>query len=63
MGNSINSFFKFVFGFSLFIAVSLGLTIAVTTYAMKRDAEKQTAAAFKGMLNQSDRKMWWMVWE
>lgn len=63
MGSSINSFFRFVFGFSLFIAVSLGLTVAVTTYSMKKDREEQTAAAFKAMLNQPEEAQWWEVWK
>jgi len=63
MGSSINSFFRFVFGFSLFIAVSLGITVAVTTYSLKKDKEAQTAAAFEAMLNQPEEGAWWEVWK
>ncbi|OHB20252.1 MAG: hypothetical protein A2854_04545 [Parcubacteria group bacterium RIFCSPHIGHO2_01_FULL_56_18] len=63
MGSSINSFFRFVFGFSLFIAVSLGLTVAVTSYSIKKEKEEQTAAAFKAMLNQPEEAHWWEVWK
>lgn len=58
----INSFFRFVLGFSLVIAASLGLAFTVTTYAMKKDREEQTAAAFKAMLNQPDENVWWEIW-
>ena len=63
MGNAINSFFRFVFGFSLFIAVSLGLTVAVASYSMKKDREEQTAAAFRAMLNMPEEQEWWEVWK
>jgi hypothetical protein len=63
MGNAINSFFRFLFGFSLFIAVSLGLTVAVTTYSIKKDKQEQTAAAFEAMLNLPDEKSWWEFWK
>lgn len=63
MGNAINSFFRFVLGFSLFVAASLGLAFAVSTYAIKKDREEQTAAAFKAMLNQPDEPAWWEVWK
>lgn len=63
MAASFNSFFRFVLGFSLFIAVSLGITIAVTTYSIKKDTEEQTAAAFQAMLNQPEGAAWWEVWK
>lgn len=63
MGNAINSFFRFVLGFSLFVAASLGLAFAVSTYAIKKDRDEQTAAAFKAMLNQQDESAWWEVWK
>jgi hypothetical protein len=63
MGNAINSFFRFVLGFSLFVAASLGLAFAVSTYAIKKDRAEQTASAFKAMLNQSEEKEWWELWK
>lgn len=63
MGNAVNSFFRFVLGFSLFVAASLGLAFVVSAYAMKKDKEEQTAAALKAMLNQPDAGAWWEVWK
>jgi hypothetical protein len=63
MGAAVNSFFRFVLGFSLFVAASLGLAFTVSTYAMKKDREEQTAAAFKAMLNQPEERAWWEVWK
>jgi len=45
-----NSFFKFMLGFLTFISVSLALTFAVSSYSFSRDAEEQTAAAFKALV-------------
>ena len=50
--NPTGSFFKFVLGFLTFISVSFVLTFAVTNYAAKQDAQKQTAAAIQAMLVQ-----------
>ncbi len=63
MQSSYNSFFRFVLGFSVFIAVSLGLTFAVSEYSIKQEQEKQTAAAFKAMLGESENIVWWKFWE
>lgn len=57
-----NSFFRFVLGFSVFIIVSLGMTFAVSAYAIKKEKEAQAAAAFKTMLNQQDARVWWKMW-
>lgn len=57
-----NSFFRFVLGFSVFIFVSLGMTFAVSAYAIKKEKEAQAAAAFKTMVNQPDAGAWWEVW-
>lgn len=62
MQNSYNSFFKFVLGFSVFIAVSLGITYAVTTYSIAQEREEQAAAAFKAMLGEKDKIVWWQFW-
>lgn len=63
MAAQLNSFFRFVLGFSLFIAVSLGITVFVTTYSIKKEKEEQTAAAFRAMLNQPEESAWWEVWK
>ncbi len=60
---SANSFFRFVLGFTLFIALSFGVTYAVSTYAIREEKEKQTAAAFQIMIgNPPLEKSWWKVW-
>lgn len=48
-----NSFFKFTLGFTLFIALSFGVTYAVNTIATKQEKERQTAAAFEAMTGTS----------
>jgi len=63
MQSSYNSFFRFVLGFSVFIAVSLGLTFAVSTYSMQQEREKQTAAALKAMLGEDEKAGWWEFWK
>lgn len=63
MAAQLNSFFRFVFGFSLFVAVSLGLTFLVGTYSLKRERQEQTASAFKSMLNEPAQPAWWEVWK
>jgi len=58
-----HSFFRFVLGFTIFIAVSFGLTYAVSTYAVAQEKERQVGAAFQvmiGNVNASDP--WWKVW-
>ena len=47
---SLEHFLKFVFGFTLFIGVSFGLTYTVTQIDKKQTQEEQTAAAFEAML-------------
>ena len=44
------SFMKFFLGFTVFISLSIGLTILVNSITTKQDAEKQAAAAAKAML-------------
>jgi hypothetical protein len=63
MQSSYNSFFKFVLGFSVFIVVSLGLTVVVSQYSIKQEQQKQTAAAMKAMLNQAGETQWWEFWK
>lgn len=48
-----NSFFKFTVGFTLFIALSFGVTYAVNTIAVQQEKERQTAAAFEAMTGNS----------
>ena len=46
----VGSFLKFFIGFTLFISLSFGITIAVNKYAAVQDAAKQQAAAAALML-------------
>ncbi len=48
----VSSFTKFLFGFTLLISISFGVTFAVQTYAAGQDAQKQQAAAAAAMLEQ-----------
>lgn len=63
MAAQLQSFFRFVLGFSVFVAVSLGLTFAVGTYAIKKDKSEQTAAALEAMINPEDAHEWWEFWK
>ena len=46
----LGSFARFLIGFTLFISVSFGVTLAVQTYASGQDAAHQQAAAAAAML-------------
>jgi hypothetical protein len=46
----VGSFVRFLVGFLTFISVSLGLTIAVNTYASAKDTQQAAAAAKALML-------------
>jgi len=48
----LGSFTRFLFGFTLLISISFGVTYAVQTYAAGQDAQKQQAAAAAAMLEQ-----------
>ena len=48
----LGSFTRFLFGFTVLISVSLGVTYAVQKYAVAQDAQKQQAAAVAEMLKQ-----------
>lgn len=48
----MDSFFKFLLGFLIFIGVSFGVTFGVSYYAKQQDAAVQQAAALKAMLAQ-----------
>ena len=54
-----NSFFKFVLGFTVFIAVSFGLTYFVTTYSIAREHEQQVGAAFQALMGEGASNHWW----
>jgi len=54
-----NSFFKFVLGFTVFIAISLGLTYAVTTYSIAEEKKEQVGAAFQALLGNGGEQKWW----
>ncbi len=46
----VEHFFKFVTGFTVFIAVSFGVTYAVTSIDERQTKERQQAAALEAML-------------
>ena len=48
----VGSFTKFTVGFLVFIALGLGITIAVNVYTGEQDQQHQTAAAIQAMLQQ-----------
>jgi hypothetical protein len=50
MDSPLQSFLRFVVGFSVFISVSFGVTYAVNTYTVMQEKEKQTAVAFAAMI-------------
>lgn len=55
-----NSFFRFTLGFTLFIALSFGITYAVNTVALKQEKEQQTAAAFQVLVGKDvESSTWW----
>lgn len=54
-----NSFFRFTLGFTLFIALSFGITYAVNTVVVQQEKEQQTAAAFQTMMGKEARGAWW----
>lgn len=56
---SANSFLKFVLGFTVFIAVSFGLTYAVTTYSIAQERKEQVSAAFQALLGNETSGHWW----
>ncbi|MFZ2886771.1 MAG: hypothetical protein WA021_03055 [Minisyncoccia bacterium] len=57
--DSVNSFFKFVFGFTVFIAISFGLTYAVTTYSIAQEKDEQVGAALQAFLGNTEETHWW----
>lgn len=46
----LSGFTRFLFGFTLLISISFGVTYAVQKYTSGQDAEKQQAAAAATML-------------
>ncbi|HUO56371.1 MAG TPA: hypothetical protein VMU27_02985 [Candidatus Paceibacterota bacterium] len=46
----VGTFLKFIGGFFLFLSLSFGLTIAVSSYAKAQDAQQAAAAAISLML-------------
>ena len=59
----MNSFFRFVLGFTVFIGVSLGLTVFAGSFALEREKEKQAAAALEALLTEPHEPAWWEVWK
>lgn len=55
-----NSFLRFTLGFTLFIALSFGITYAVNTIIARQEKERQTAAAFQAMMGEHTEELeWW----
>lgn len=59
----MNSFFRFVLGFTVFVGVSLGVTVVAGSFALEREKEKQAAAALEALLAEPDEPAWWEVWK
>ncbi|MEK7155556.1 MAG: hypothetical protein AAB734_01620 [Patescibacteria group bacterium] len=57
-----NSFFRFTLGFTLFIALSFGITYAVTTISIAQEKERQVGAAFQVMVGKTAQTAWWKIW-
>jgi hypothetical protein len=49
----VGSFVRFLVGFLTFIGLSLGVTVAVNTYAVSQDATHQQAAAFEALVQKA----------
>ncbi len=56
---SVNSFFRFVLGFGIFISMSLGITYAVTRIELAQMKDEQMAAARQAFLGELAPKSWW----
>jgi hypothetical protein len=58
-----HSFFRFTLGFTLFIALSFGITYAVNTITLAQEKERQTAAAFQVLMGEGgNNASWWQMW-
>jgi hypothetical protein len=55
----VQSFLRFLFGFFLFIGLSLSLTVAVNTYTTQQMAAAQQAAALNALLGIKEEYHWW----
>lgn len=55
----VNSFFRFVLGFSIFIMMSFGLTYAVASYSIAEEREEQVGAAIQAFLGKDVERQWW----
>ena len=53
------SFFKFVFGFLLFISVSFGVTFAVNEYTVQQTAAANQASALRALLGTQEEHKWY----
>ena len=53
------SFLKFLFGFFVFIGLSLGLTLAVNTYTTQQIAAANQAAALHALVGLHEEHHWW----
>lgn len=61
MQKSVNSFFRFVLGFGLFVSMSLGITYAVTRIELAQMKQEQVAAARQVFLGDLAPKSWWQT--
>lgn len=63
MQRSISSFTRFLFGFTLFIGVSVGIAVVVTRIEIAQQKNEQTAAAYQVLLgNEALPHVWWQFW-
>ena len=53
------SFFRFVFGFFIFIGLSLGLTIVVNSYTTQQTAAANQASALQALVGSQDLERWY----
>lgn len=59
-----NSFFRFVLGFTTFIALSFFITYAVSTISIAQEKERQVGAAFQTMVEGTEEHApAWMFWK
>ncbi len=54
--SAVDSFLRFLLGFFIFLGVSFGVTLAVSHYTVKQQADKAEAAALDGLLSAQGQK-------
>jgi hypothetical protein len=55
------TFFRFVLGFTTFIALSFFITYAVSTISIAQEKERQVGAAFQVLVGGEEKSSWWTV--